>query len=150
MRTYPDRPILGVGAVIFDRGRVLLIKRAHEPLKGEWSLPGGAVDVGEALHAAVVREVAEETGLDVDIECLVEVVERITHDEAGRVQFHFVIADYLCRPTGGRLASASDADAAEWADLDDLGRFHLTQSALNVIRQALSIRGTSAPQHPRT
>jgi len=142
LRTYPDRPIVGVGAVIFDHGRVLLIKRAHEPLKGEWSLPGGAVDVGEALHTAVVREVREETGLEVEVDCLVEVVERITRDEAGRVQYHFVIADYLCRPTGGRLASASDAAAAEWADLDDLGRFHLPPTALTVIRQAVSVRRT--------
>ena len=100
---YPERPIVGVGAVIFDGARVLLIKRAHEPLKGEWSLPGGAVDVGEALHAAVVREVREETGLDVEVDRLIEIVERITRDDAGRVQYHFVIADYLCRPTGGRL-----------------------------------------------
>ena len=142
MRTYPERPIVGVGAVIFDRARVLLIRRAHEPLKGEWSLPGGAVDVGEALHAAVVREVREETGLDVEVDRLIEVVERITRDDAGRVQYHFVIADYLCRSTGGRLASNSDAEAAEWVDLDDLGRFHLTESALSVIRQAMSVRST--------
>jgi len=142
VRTYPERPIVGVGAVIFDRARVLLIRRAHEPLKGEWSLPGGAVDVGESLRAAVVREVREETGLDVEVDRLIEVVERITRDDAGRVQYHFVIADYLCRPTGGRLASNSDAEAAEWADLDDLGRFHLTESALSVIRQAISVRST--------
>ena len=133
---YPERPIVGVGAVILDRGRVLLIKRAHEPLKGEWSLPGGAVDVGEALHAAVVREVHEETGLEVAVDRLIEVVERITRDDAGRVQYHFVIADYLCRPTGGRLASASDADAAEWVDLGDLDRFSLTTTARDVIQKA--------------
>jgi 8-oxo-dGTP diphosphatase len=134
---YPERPIVGVGAVILDRGRVLLVKRANQPLKGEWSLPGGAVDVGEGLHAAVVREVREETGLHVVVERLVEVVERITPDEAGRIQYHFVIADYLCRPTGGQLASASDADAVEWVDLDDLERFSLTTTARDVIRKAM-------------
>lgn len=140
MRTYPERPIVGVGAVIIDNARVLLVKRAHEPLKGEWSLPGGALDVGETLHAAVVREVREETGLDVAVVMLVEVVERITLDERGRVQYHFVIADYLCRPIGGVLASASDAEAVEWAALDDMDRFGLTATARDVIRKATDNR----------
>src|SRR5579862_6341980 len=97
MRTYPERPIVGVGAVILDSGRVLLVKRAHEPLKGEWSLPGGAVDVGETLEAAVAREILEETGLMVDVGPLVEVVQRITRDADGRIEYHFVIVDYACR-----------------------------------------------------
>ena len=136
MRTYPDRPILGVGAVVLDAGCVLLVKRAHEPLKGEWSLPGGAVDVGETLVAAVVREVREETGLDVEVASLVEVVNRITRDAEGRVEYHFVIVDYLCRVAGGALAAASDAAAVEWARLDDLARFRLTAPACEVIEKA--------------
>ncbi|MES1256131.1 MAG: NUDIX domain-containing protein [Acidobacteriota bacterium] len=135
-RRYPGRPILGVGAVVIDAGRVLLVERAHEPLKGEWSLPGGAVDVGETVLDAVHREVREETGLEVAVGPLVEVVNRITHDAEGRVEYHFVILDYACRPTGGALAPASDAAAAQWARRDDLARFGLTAVARAVIEKA--------------
>jgi mutator protein MutT len=137
VRIYPDRPLLGVGAVIVDGDRVLLVKRGQEPLKGEWSLPGGVVDAGETLQAAVAREVLEETGLIVDVARLLEVVERITRDDDGRVRYHFVIVDYLCRPTGGALAAASDADLVEWARLDDLDRYRLTDAARHVIGKAL-------------
>jgi mutator protein MutT len=133
---YPERPIVGVGAVVFDDdNRVLLVKRAHEPLKGEWSLPGGAVDIGETLEGAVGREVLEETGLTVTVGPVVEIVERITRDEHG-VQYHFVIVDYLCRRTSGTLTCASDADAAQWASTDDLEPFALTRTALDVIAKA--------------
>jgi ADP-ribose pyrophosphatase YjhB (NUDIX family) len=138
-RRYPGRPILGVGAVIIDAGRVLLVERAHEPLKGEWSLPGGAVDVGETVLDAVHREVREETGLEVALGPLVEVVNRITHDAEGRVEYHFVILDYVCRPTGGRLAPASDAAAAQWARREDVGRFGLTAIARAVIEKAFDV-----------
>lgn len=143
MRIYPERPILGVGAVILDGAhaldRVVLVKRGHEPLKGEWSLPGGAVDVGETLEAAVAREVLEETGLVVDVGPRVEIVERIFRDPDGRVRYHFVIADYVCRPVGGTLSCASDADAALWVGLDDLERFAISATALAVINKALSM-----------
>jgi 8-oxo-dGTP diphosphatase len=133
---YPDRPIVGVGAVIFHDDQVLLVKRAHEPLRGEWSLPGGAVDVGETLRAAIVREVREETSLEVEVGPVVDVVDRITADDQGRISYHFVIVDYLCRVTGGRLACASDADAAEWVAVDDLQRFKLTKAAADVVLKA--------------
>lgn len=142
MRKYPDRPIVGVGGVVLDRGRVLLVKRGHEPLKGEWSLPGGAVDVGETLEAAVAREILEETGLVVDVGPLVEVVQRITRDSDDGVEYHFVIVDYACRVRGGALACSSDADAAEWAALDDLDRYRLTTTALEVIKKA--VQGSAA------
>jgi ADP-ribose pyrophosphatase YjhB (NUDIX family) len=138
-RRYPGRPILGVGAVVIDGGSVLLVERAHEPLKGEWSLPGGAVDVGETVLDAVHREVREETGLEVAVGPLVEVVNRITHDAEGRVEYHFVILDYACRPTGGTLTPASDAAAAQWATRDDLGRFGLTAIACAVIEKAFDV-----------
>ena len=138
-RTYPERPIVGVGAVILDGERVLLIRRAHEPLKGQWSLPGGVVDVGETLQAAVAREVREETCLQVEVGPLVEAIDRIAFDQAGRVAHHYVIIDYRCRVVGGALTCASDADAAEWTSIADLNRFHVTSTAVDVIRKAASL-----------
>jgi 8-oxo-dGTP diphosphatase len=138
-RTYPARPILGVGGVALSGNRVLLVKRGHEPLKGQWSLPGGVLEVGETLQVAVAREMLEETGLDVEVGALVDVVERIGRDEAGRVEYHYVIADYLCVVRGGTLACASDADAAEWAALDDLDRYGVGELARRVITKAMSM-----------
>jgi ADP-ribose pyrophosphatase YjhB (NUDIX family) len=114
-REFPSAPIVGVGAVVVDEGRVLLVRRGREPLKGHWTLPGGALEVGESLSAGVAREVMEETGLQVEAGELVELVDRI-HRENGRVRYHYVIADYLCRVTGGTLHAASDADAARWVE----------------------------------
>jgi 8-oxo-dGTP diphosphatase len=135
-RLYPDRPIVAVGAIILDGDRVLLIRRANEPSKGEWSLPGGAVEVGESLEVALAREVREETCLDVTVGPVVEVLDRIRRDEADRVQYHYVIVDYLCRPHGGTAACGSDADEIRWAALDDLASFRLTPSVLAVIEKA--------------
>jgi len=139
VRKYPERPVVGVGAVILDRDRVVLVKRAHPPLQGEWSLPGGVVELGETLPEAVVREALEETGLDVEVGALVEVVDRVLHDRDGRVEYHFVIADYSCRATGGRLAHASDAADARWVPLDELAAHRVTETAIAVIRKAVAI-----------
>ena len=111
---------MGVGAVILDSGRVLLARRGHAPLKGEWSVPGGALEVGETLAEGVKREVLEETGLVVEPLAMVDVVDRIARDEAGRVQFHYVLVDFLCRVTGGSEACASDAVGLRWAAMDEL------------------------------
>lgn len=119
-REYPDRPIVGIGAVIFDQGRVLLVQRGHAPMQGEWSLPGGALELGETLQDGVKREVLEETGLIVEPIAILETFDRIARDAAGRVQFHYVLVDYLCRITGGSAAYASDAVDLRWAALDDL------------------------------
>jgi 8-oxo-dGTP diphosphatase len=108
-------PLLGVGAVVVDEGRVLLVRRGHEPLKGQWSLPGGLLEIGESLTAGVAREVLEETGLIVEPIELIELLDRI-HHEGERVRYHYVIADYLCRVTGGTLQAASDADDARWVE----------------------------------
>jgi mutator protein MutT len=139
LRRFPDRPIVGVGAVIVDRGRVLLVKRGQEPLKGEWSLPGGAVEVGEALHDAVVREVREETGLDVLVGPVVEVLDRVHRTTDGRVEFHFVIVDYLCTVAGGTVAHGSDAADACWARFEDLPKYSLTPTATAVIAKAIEM-----------
>jgi 8-oxo-dGTP diphosphatase len=121
-REFPKAPIVGVGAVVVDDGRVLLVQRGREPLKGKWSLPGGMLEVGESLQQGVVREVEEETGLRVEpIELieLIELLDRIVREEGPtgeRVRYHYVIADYLCRVTGGSLRAASDAEAVRWAE----------------------------------
>ncbi|SPE20307.1 Hydrolase, NUDIX family [Candidatus Sulfotelmatomonas gaucii] len=114
-REYPQRPLVGVGAVVVDDGRVLLVRRGSEPLKGHWTLPGGALEVGESLSEGVVREVREETGLEVEPIELIEVLDRI-HREGERVRYYYVIADYLCRVMGGKLQAASDADAVRWVE----------------------------------
>ena len=114
---YPDRPIVAVGAVILDGDRVLLVQRGQEPLKGEWSLPGGAVEVGETLDAALAREVREETALDVEVGPVVEVLDSIRRDADGRVEYHYVIIDYACRVRGGTPTAAAhgtDADDVRW------------------------------------
>ena len=138
-RSYPDRPIVGVGAVIVDGDRVLLARRAHEPSKGEWTLPGGVVEIGERLTDAVVREVREETGLEIDVGPVVEVLDRVQSGQDGRVEFHFVIVDYLCRPVAGSLAAATDAADARWVPADDLGSYRLTEKAQQVIARGLEM-----------
>jgi len=118
-REYPKAPIVGVGAVVVDEGRVLLVRRGSEPLKGKWSLPGGMLEVGESLHRGVVREVEEETGLQVEPIELIELLDRIVRDNdpgGDRVRYHYVIADYLCRVVGGSLEAASDAEAVRWVE----------------------------------
>jgi 8-oxo-dGTP diphosphatase len=114
-REFPATPLVGVGAVVVHDGRVLLVRRGREPLKGHWTLPGGVLEVGEALVDGVAREVKEETGLQVEPVELVELLDRI-HREESQVRYHYVIADYLCRVTGGELRAASDADAVQWVE----------------------------------
>ena len=138
-RQYPERPIVGVGAVIVDDGKVVLIRRRYEPLKGQWSLPGGMVEIGETLEEALAREMLEETGLVVDVGPVIEVFDRITRDEQRRVRYHFVLIDYLCRPTAGELRAGSDVDAAIWADPRRLGEYALTDKATSVIKRGLTL-----------
>jgi 8-oxo-dGTP diphosphatase len=145
VRKYPDRPIVGVGAVIVDGDRMLLVKRAHEPLKGEWSLPGGAVEVGESLEVALVREVREETSLDVTVGPVVEVLDRIGRDANDRVEYHFVIVDYLCHVAGGTATCGSDAEEVQWAERSDLARYRLTTAATRVIEKAFEMARQLAP-----
>jgi 8-oxo-dGTP diphosphatase len=114
-REFPYAPFVAVGAVIVEDGRVLLVRRGSEPLRGHWTLPGGVLEVGETLAAGVAREVKEETGLEVETVELVEILDRI-YREGERVRYHYVIADYLCRVTGGELRAASDAEAVRWVE----------------------------------
>jgi 8-oxo-dGTP diphosphatase len=114
-REFPAAPLVGVGAVIVHEGRVLLVQRGTEPARGRWSIPGGLIEVGEQLSEAVIREVREETGLQVEPVELIELLDRI-HREGDRVRYHYVIADYLCRVIGGTPHAASDADAVRWVE----------------------------------
>src|SRR5262249_26878936 len=145
-RDYPERPVVGVGAVIVAGDRVVLIRRKFPPLAGEWSLPGGGVEVGETLEAAVAREMREETGLEVEVGPVIEVFDRIMHDEQGRVEYHFVLVDYLCWPAAGDLAAGSDVADAVLADPANLSPYSLTVKAAAVIRRAMELaRDTPRP-----
>jgi 8-oxo-dGTP diphosphatase len=141
VRRYPERPIVAVGAVILERDRVLLVKRRHPPLEGEWSLPGGAVESGETLEAALAREVREETCLDVVVGPVVEVLDSIRRDAEGRAEYHYVIIDYACRVRPGAsnvVACGSDAADVDWVTVADLERYRVTPNAITVIRKALA------------
>ena len=137
-REYPNQPLVGVGGVVIHRGRVLLIRRGHEPLKGEWSIPGGMLELGEELTAGVRRELKEETGLEVEpLDCIL-VFDRIMR-ESERVRYHYVIVDYVCRRKGGRLRPGSDVTDARWVRPEDLPQYHLTELATKVILKAFEM-----------
>ena len=131
--------MLGVGAVVLVEGRIVLVKRAHEPLKGEWNLPGGGVDLGETLQEACAREVFEETGLVVIVGPVIEVIDRIMRDDRGAVQYHFVLVDYLCHASGGVLQCGSDASDIALVDPAALEPYRLTDKAREVIAHALAL-----------
>jgi 8-oxo-dGTP diphosphatase len=145
-REYPERPVVGVGGVIIDRGRALLIRRGSEPLLGEWSIPGGTLELGESLGNGVARELLEETGLEVRVLDLIEVFDRIFLDDgpAGadakrRPRFHFVIVDYLCERLGGEPRAGSDVTDVAFAREEELARFHLTETATRVLKKAFAM-----------
>src|SRR5258707_11925040 len=148
-RLHPDRPFVGVGAVVVDGGRVLLVRRAHEPAKGEWSLPGGAVEAGETMEVAIAREVREETGLGVDVGPMVDVLDRIRFDADGRVLYHFVLVDFLCKSNGGgTLCCGSDASDVMWVSVMELPHYGLADTTIRVIQKALD-RFREGPWTPR-
>ncbi|HEV8347210.1 MAG TPA: NUDIX hydrolase [Vicinamibacterales bacterium] len=138
-REFPERPVVGVGAVVVDGSRVLLVRRANEPLKGEWSLPGGAVEIGETLEVAIAREVREETGLQVDVGPIVDVLDRIRFDPDGRARYHYVLVDFICRPSGGTLACASDAEDAIWVPLVELRDRGVAAATISVIQKGFDL-----------
>lgn len=138
-REYPDRPVVGVGGVVIQDDRVLLIRRGTEPLKGAWSIPGGTLELGETLVEGVRRELREETGLDVRVGELIEAFERVFRDGDGRPRYHFVILDYFCEAASGTAQPGGDVTEIALAREDDLARYELTPAATRVIRKAFLI-----------
>ncbi len=138
-REYPKFPLVGVGAIISQDNQVILVRRGKEPSKGDWSIPGGLVDLGETLRDAVIREALEETGLEVEPTELVEVAERIFRDDLGRVKYHYVLADFLCRVRKGNLVAGSDALDARWFHPDELPGLDLAEITLRVILKGLGL-----------
>lgn len=132
-REFPEVPLIGVGAIIIENGRVVLVKRAHPPIQGEWSIPGGVLEVGEMLRDAAIREAREETGLVVEPGELLGVFDRILRDEDQRVQYHYVLIDFLCRRAGGELHAASDATEVRWFRREELPALKLAEDTLQVI-----------------
>jgi 8-oxo-dGTP diphosphatase len=127
-RLYPDQPVVGIGALIVHNGKIVLIKRRNEPSKGKWTIPGGLVELGENLSHAVIRETLEETCLQVENPELVDVVDNVDRDEAGKVKYHYVIIDYLVHVKGGTLQAASDAEELQWVPFDEVESYNLTAS----------------------
>jgi len=136
-REYPAQPVVGVGAVVVREGRALIIKRAHEPRKGEWSLPGGHVNLGESLFDAVRREVREETGLEVHPGPIIETFDRVHRDPDGRIRYHFVIVDFVCEAPKGDPVAGDDAEAVAWATVGELDSYGVNAHAAAVIRKGL-------------
>ncbi len=138
-RDYPDRPIIGVGAVIVSQGRALLVRRATEPLKGEWSVPGGALELGEKLHDGLRREILEETGMRVEPQEVLEVFDSIFQDDLGRTQYHYVLIDYLCSVVGGEASPGSDVSEVRWITKAELSGLGLRDSIARVVRKGLAL-----------
>jgi 8-oxo-dGTP diphosphatase len=139
-REFPEHPIIGVGAIIIEDARVLLVKRAHPPIQGQWSIPGGALEIGELVREAAVREAREETGLIVEPGELLGVFDRVLRDPAQRVQYHYVLIDFLCHHIGGELQAASDALEVRWFTRDELPGLTLPQDTHEVILKGLGKR----------
>src|SRR2546422_240336 len=140
-REYPAEPRVGVGAVVLDGDRVLLVKRGRPPALGKWSLPGGLVHLGETTRDAVLREVAEECGLAITVAGVAGVGDRVTRDAAGRVKYHYVLVDYLAYPESTRLTSGSDAAEARWVEIDRVAELDTTDGLVDMIRRAQTLRG---------
>lgn len=143
-RRYPKRPLVGVGAIIFDGPRILMAQRGKAPLLGWWSLPGGALETGELLADAVRREVLEETGLVVEPLNVIEIFERIIRDGAGAPEYHYVLIDYICRVTGGALQAGDDVSRVEWVLREGLPKLQITEGTLGVIEKAFGNAGSLA------
>jgi 8-oxo-dGTP diphosphatase len=133
-REYPEAPIVGVGAIIIENGRIALVKRGHDPFIGEWSIPGGAVELGETVIEAVRREVLEETTLIVEPIALLNVYDRVILDNDERILYHYVLIDYLCKRISGDLQAGSDCDRAQWLTAEETNKIPLAIDTAEVIR----------------
>ena len=146
-REYPERPVVGVGGVVIEHGRALLIRRGGEPLKGQWSIPGGTLETGETLEEGTRREMEEETGLRVRIVELIEVFERIFRepgDSSLRPRYHFIILDYLCERLSGEARAGSDVTDIAWVEESALAAYDLTPTATRILKKAFAL---SAARH---
>jgi len=137
-REFPETPLVGVGAIIVEGERVVLVKRAHPPIQGQWSIPGGVLEVGEMVREAAIREAREETGLIVEPGELLGVYDRILYDAEKRVQYHYVLIDFLCTRVGGELRAASDAAEVRWFTRDELPALNLAGDTQDVIRKGFA------------
>ena len=140
-RRYPQRPLTGVGAIIFRGTEVLLVKRGRPPALGKWSIPGGLVELGETLEASVRREVLEEVGLEVRVIDLVAALDRVILDLEGRIEYHYILLDFLCEVLAGSLSAGTDADECRFVPIKDLGLYDMTQGTEEVIKQAFEKAG---------
>jgi 8-oxo-dGTP diphosphatase len=142
-REYPDTPLVGVGAIIIEDDRVALVKRGHAPLQGSWSIPGGVLEIGETLRKAAVREALEETGLAVEPEELLGVFERVIPDEQGKMRYHYVLIDFLCRRVAGELLAGDDADEVRWFRREELAGMGLARETKEVILKGFAKRAAA-------
>jgi len=146
-REFPDAPRAGVGAVVLDGERVLLVRRGGQPSQGRWSIPGGLVHLGERLEAAVLREVEEECGLRIRLLGLCGVIDRVVPGEPSDpapVRYHYIIIDYVAEPVGGTLQAGSDAAEARWVPVADLGQYTTTDGLASMIQRAIKLRQAGA------
>ena len=143
-REFPEVPLVGVGSIIIGGDRVVLVKRAHPPIQGQWSIPGGVLEVGELVREAAIREAREETGLIVEPGELLGVFDRILRDSEKRVQYHYVLIDFLCKRVGGELLAASDAAEVRWFTLEELPALNLAEDTLEVIRKGFAISNSAS------
>jgi mutator protein MutT len=144
-RRYPERPIVAVGVLLLDGDRILLVQRAQPPQAGCWTVPGGAVEIGETLEQAALRELGEETGLGCTLGPIVEVLDRVVHDQAGRIEFHYVILDFIGSAPTGELGCGTGCQAVRWVGVAELDDYPTTDGLLPVIRRALAMRDRGEP-----
>jgi ADP-ribose pyrophosphatase YjhB (NUDIX family) len=135
-REYPNGPVLGVGGVVFNNDHVLLVRRGKEPGYGKWSIPGGAIELGETLKEGLLREIMEETGLQVEVGGMVEVVEWVNRDENHRIKYHYVLIDFWCRCLSVEINPSSDALDARWVLFSEISNYDLPLVTLEVINKA--------------